>query len=307
MAEGRAFGDKDMDSATFQDALAALMEFMNKRLWQGDESARPLREQDPALSRVSRFMSHAMKKRISRTISRGTMRTISKAGLARGREQTGHISVRRMRTGCVSDQQSSTASVDVHSGGGKNKLQVAADAPCDISAPSVVVLRTTGGCFLVGESSSSNLPKEVADVPLDGLTAVAIAALAAHGFSIASQSSIGSTDELVYTLMRPAAAGAAQGTHGQDGATRKDVDNAPVLPSSRRIVDKKYELDVADDIVLEDTLTRRMADEVALGPSEEQVERSQTAQSSNNLHQRRRHTTPRHLRGSEGSATKDPS
>jgi len=254
IAEKRAFGDKDLDSATIQDAIATMMDFMEKKLHQGNESARlrPV-EQDPAWhehldkaigSNISRFLPAAMKKscpRISRAVSRaGSMRTVSFVGLsARVKsKQTRQGSREKLRTGIVAGQESSTSTVDVESSGERKRMTHqkedahAPDTPFDSAAPSVVVLRTTGGCFLIGESSTSNLPEGVADVPLDGLAAVAVAKLAAHGFSISFQSAVGETgDEVVLYLMRPAS-DAAQSTHGQVETTM-----------NREAVEKgKYEL-----------------------------------------------------------------
>jgi hypothetical protein len=303
MAEARAFGDKDMDSATFQDAIAIMMEWMKKKLRQGDESARPVEAQDTTAwrealgSNVSWFFTPAMRKHLpltARAVSCGSMRTISLVGLSvstRSDEQTRHASrVQKLRTGIVAGQESSTATVDVDSSGESKRTTHqskedahAPDTPFDSAAPSVVVLRTTGGCFLIGESSTSNLPEGMADVPLNGLAAVAISKLAAHGFSIASQSAVGQTgDELVYTLMRPAS-DAAQSTHGQVKVT---MEGGAVEKGGAELNAGATEAEVYG------------ADEMVLGKSEK---------TQNGLNQRRRHRTPRYLRGTKGpSRSKSP-
>jgi hypothetical protein len=112
-----------------------------------------------------------------------------------------------------------------------SKAPSAAATSFDASQPSVVVVRTSGGGFMVGHVEGTNLPDEARAA--EQLASTLIAKLVSHGFSVATAwpSSTGrdGDSELIYTLVR-------QGVHGGAAAVGPPLDSAradegaPYLP-----------------------------------------------------------------------------
>jgi len=208
MASLRQYADADgeLDLASFQDAVAILMEFMQTRFDQGDNTARPVSGK-AGQTYVQQILGEMpfIGKRGSTTRSQSP----STRQLQSPRRMFSRVKIHRSSNGLPvislkAVEKSNTVELSlpetVRDSISVSTPRAHVNEPFEETKPSVLLVRTHGGGIKMGTVSGDNVPEiDVSDPNL--LVSTVIAKLCSRGWNVQAMASE-QPPELVFTLFR---------------------------------------------------------------------------------------------------------
>jgi len=237
--------DGEFDLATFQDAVSLIMEFMALQVRKGVHAATPHATHEKpkwykflrldTITGTDHIPHHVFKKlfkdgqtvrstqdhRLMNMVKSACSKRHGDAGTStkpanlkassatrqrrRSSIQKVHEAVPEVKRASLKYSSMSVNLPNIHGQAKTGGHAVSDGMPFDETQPSVVVVRTTGGGFLIGEIDGSNLPKDLS-IKKDQLAATLIAMLISRGFTLIAQSTIAEhngKNNLCFTLTRP--------------------------------------------------------------------------------------------------------
>jgi len=266
-----ADGDGDLDLASFQDAIAVLMEYMAREEMKGNESAQALWEEAVpdgflGLFRTTfqkTFRESATKSRNSTAFKATKVRkhlrksayfnAFGGKGMAKDHVASAPQAADQSKAQSQKPEKACRVSVpNIRAFANEavaSVLEISANAPpYDPSLPSVCIIRTANGGSNLGNVSGSNLPDgHVWNASI--FAADAIAKLVGIGFTLASATT--DKPELMFTLLREGDAKEKPQTatrmHNDGGLVADSSSGSVRSPQSIWLESKVAECDVGED------------------------------------------------------------